>query len=145
MKSIETIKDKRFLTILHEVKEEVLKLFGEKLSQLILYGSYARNEHDPESDIDIMILVDESETKLREYRSKIVDIMTDLSLKYDTIISFNRQTSKRYNDYLDVLPLFQNIHNEGVEIYGKNAGWFVKRVREYIETVIKEVKQGEEE
>jgi predicted nucleotidyltransferase len=119
MKSIETIKDKRFLTILYEVKEEVLKLFGEKLSQLILYGSYARNEQDPQSDIDIMILVDESETKLREYRCKIVDIMTDLSLKYDTVISFNRQTSKRYNDYLDVLPFFQNIHNEGVEIYGK--------------------------
>jgi hypothetical protein len=39
MKNIETIKDKRFLGILAEVKEEVLKLFGDKLRQLILYGS----------------------------------------------------------------------------------------------------------
>lgn len=35
MNSTETIKDKRFLTIRFDVKEEVLKLFGYKLGQLI--------------------------------------------------------------------------------------------------------------
>jgi predicted nucleotidyltransferase len=121
MKSIETIKDKQFLTILNEVKEEVLGVFGDKLIKLILYGSYARDTQDPESDIDFMILVDESETKLREYRVQIVDIMTNLSLKYNTVISFTRETYGRYNRYLDVLPFFRNIYHEGVEIYGKNT------------------------
>jgi predicted nucleotidyltransferase len=113
MKKIETIKDKRFRAILSDVEKEVLKLFGNKLKQLILYGSYARNQQDPESDIDIMILVDENENILRKYNYKIADIMTDLSLKYDT---FNR-----CNDYLDVLPFFSNIYNEGIEIYGKKT------------------------
>lgn len=122
MKSIASIKDKQFLLILNEVKKEVLKLFGDKLIQLILYGSYARSTQDPESDIDFMILVDENETKLREYRGQIVDIMTDLSLKYNTVISFTRESYGRYTRYLDVLPFFHNIYHEGVEIYGKNTG-----------------------
>ncbi len=122
MKSIASIKDKQFLIILNEVKKEVLKLFGDKLIQLILYGSYARSTQDPESDIDFMILVDENETKLREYRGQIVDIMTDLSLKYNTVISFTREPYGRYTRYLDVLPFFHNIYHEGVEIYGKNTG-----------------------
>lgn len=121
MKNIEAIKDKRFLTILSDVKEEVLKLFGDKLEQLILYGSYARDEQDPESDIDIMILVDESDGTLRKFNYKIADIMTDLSLKYDTFISLTEETYHRYNEYLDVLPFFQNIYNEGIKIYGKEA------------------------
>jgi len=121
MKSIETIRNKKLLAILLEVKEEALKLFGDKLRELILYGSYARDEQDPESDIDIMILVDEEEVTLRKYRNKIVDIMTDLSLKYDTFISITKTTYSRYNEYLDVLPYYQNIYKEGVEIYGRKV------------------------
>ncbi len=121
MKSIETIKDKRFRAILYDVETEIKKLFGIKLKQLILYGSYARNQQDPESDIDIMILVDENENTLRKYNYKIADIMTHLSLKYDTFISLTEETYSRYNDYLDILPFFRNIYNEGVEIYGKKT------------------------
>lgn len=121
MKSIDAIKNRRFLGILSEVKEEILKLFGDKLEHLILYGSWARDEQDAESDIDIMILVDENEAALRGYRHKIVDIMTDLSLKHDTVISFTRETNRRYNEYLDVLPFYRNIYNEGIEIYGKKT------------------------
>lgn len=121
MKSIETIEDKQFLTILSDVKEEILRLFGDKLRQLILYGSYARDEQDPESDIDIMILVDENESTLRKYNYKIADIMTDLSLKHDTFVSLTEETYNRYNEYLDVLPYFRNIYDEGVEIYGKKT------------------------
>lgn len=121
MKDIDTITDKRFLTILSEVKDEVLNLFGDKLEQLILFGSCARDEQNPESDIDIMILVDENEAALKTYRESIVDIMTELSLKYDTVISLSRETFGRYNEYLDVLPFYRNIYNEGVEIYGKKT------------------------
>ena len=73
MKSIETIKDQRFRAILSDVETETRKLFGTRLKQLILYGSYARNQQDPESDIDIMILVDEIENSLRKYNYKIAD------------------------------------------------------------------------
>ena len=59
MKNIDTVKDKQFRELLLDVKKEIIKIFGVRLKQLILYGSYARNQHDPESDIDIIILVDD--------------------------------------------------------------------------------------
>lgn len=121
MKSIETIKDQRFRAILSDVETETRKLFGTRLKQLILYGSYARNQQDPESDIDIMMLVDENENSLRKYNYKIADIMTHLSLKYDTFISLTDETCSRYNDYLDTLPFFRNIADEGIEIYGQKT------------------------
>lgn len=121
MKTIETIKNKEFLEILSDVKLEVINLFGDKLKQLVLFGSYARNESDPESDIDIMILVDESEEELRSRRPLVTDIMAELSMKHDKLVSLTQVPYRRYNEYLDVLPFYRNIYREGIEIYGKKT------------------------
>lgn len=121
MKRFENIPSRRFRSILADVKIEVLKLFGKRLRQLILYGSYARNEQEPDSDIDIMLLVDESDSALRKYTYQIANIMTNLSLKHNIFISITEETFKRYYEYLDVLPFYRNIYNEGIEIYGKET------------------------
>ncbi len=121
MKNLGIIKDKRFLGILAEVKAELLNLFGDKLRQLILYGSYARNDQDLESDIDIMILLDLNDAALRKYNDGIATVMTDLSLKHDRLISLIDESYSRYNKYNDVLPFFQNVNREGIEIYGRKT------------------------
>ncbi|MCP5107132.1 MAG: nucleotidyltransferase domain-containing protein [bacterium] len=121
MKTINTIKNDEFLNILSDVKEEVINLFGDSLRQLILFGSYARNQQDPESDIDIMILAEESEDELRKNRPMVVDIMAELSMKHEKLISLTQVPYTRYNEYLDVLPFYRNVYDEGVEIYGKKT------------------------
>ncbi len=121
MKNLETIKDKKLLKILGDVEHEIRQLFGDKLKGLILYGSYARNEQVPESDIDIMILVDDNEEGLRNYRYLIADIMGELTIKYGKLISLAEVTYNRFVDFLEVLPFYKNIKEEGVEIYGKKA------------------------
>ncbi len=119
MKDVSIIKDEKILKILFELKKIMQKLFGNKLREIILYGSYARGEQDNESDIDIMILVDENEENLRKYRYKIADIMGELSLKNDTLISITEATYKQYNEYLEILSFYKNIYYEGIEIYGR--------------------------
>jgi predicted nucleotidyltransferase len=121
MKRIETIKNKEFLYLLADVKEEVMKIYGDKVNQLILFGSYARDEQDPESDIDIMILVNGSEEELKKNSPLVADIMAELSMKHEKLISLTQVPYQRYREYLDVLPYYQNVHNEGVEIYGKKT------------------------
>lgn len=118
MKNLEIIKDKDLLNILHDVKLEVRQLLGDKLRALILYGSYARNEQDPESDIDIMILVDDSEDGLRDLRYLIADVMGELTIKYGKLISLAEVTYNRFVDFLEVLPFYKNIDEEGIEIEG---------------------------
>jgi len=121
MKNMSTIKDKELLKILLDVKHEIRQLFGNKLRRLILFGSYARNEQDPESDIDIMIVVDESEDGLRKYRYLIADIMGELTIKYGKLISLSEVTYNRFIDFLEVLPFYKRINQEGIKIYGKQA------------------------
>ena len=45
-------------TLLIQYLSEIQKIYGAHLKSVILYGSYARGDYTPDSDIDIMILVD---------------------------------------------------------------------------------------
>lgn len=83
-----------------------------------MYGSYARNENTSESDMDIMILVDEKEEVLKKYEDNIADIMVDLSLEYGIVLSLYAQSQQQYQKQVSVLPLLQNIQREGIRIHG---------------------------
>jgi uncharacterized protein len=121
MRSVKTIKDKYLLSVLTDVKEETRKVFGDDLKQLILFGSYAREDQDTESDIDIMILVDETEERLRVYGETVADIMGELSMKHEKLISLIEVPYTRYKKYQEVLPFYRNVYDEGIEIYGRDT------------------------
>jgi len=61
-KGIKDIKE-----ILEEVGEKLKKLYGENLRGIILYGSYARGEATEDSDIDLIILLEDMEDISREW------------------------------------------------------------------------------
>ncbi len=102
-----------------ELNENMSKLFGNKLKKIILYGSYAKNKQNKESDIDFMVLVDDTEENLRRNKYRIADIMSKLSLNYNILVSITEETYNRYMEYLEILPFYKNISEEGIEIYGK--------------------------
>lgn len=97
----------------------MLHLFGEKLKKVILYGSYAKRLQQDESDIDFFILVDDSEENLREKKYRIAEIMTQLSLDYDILVSITEETYNRYKEYSTIIPFYKNIAKDGIEIYGE--------------------------
>lgn len=105
--------------IFKEITEKMQDLFGNKLRKVILYGSYARREQDNESDIDFFVLVEDSEESLSQKKYKIAEIMTELSLSHNVLVSITEETLSRYNKYSDILPFYRNVNNEGVEIYGR--------------------------
>ena len=102
-----------------ELNENMSKLFGDKLRKIILYGSYAKSEQNKESDIDFIVLVDDTEENLRKNKYRIADIMSTLSLNYNILVSITEETYNRYMEYLEILPFYKNISEEGIEIYGK--------------------------
>jgi predicted nucleotidyltransferase len=91
-------------------------LFGNKLSEVILFGSYARNQQDEESDIDIMVLVKEDQLSLKAYTQSIAEIVTDINLQYDVVLSVVLQSTDEFEEYKTVLPFFMNIQREGVPV-----------------------------
>ena len=44
-------------TLLQDLKRALRDVYGENLRGLYLYGSFARQEEDPESDLDVIIVL----------------------------------------------------------------------------------------
>ena len=118
MKNISTIKDDSTLVILEDIKREITITLGEKVKEIVLYGSYARNEQNMDSDIDIVVFLDNAVTNKAEIRKKLTDIKVDLSLKYDVVVSILLKDYRQYMDYRDIVPFYSHIYNEGVALYG---------------------------
>lgn len=97
------------------------KLFGKKLKEVILFGSYARGNASAESDIDIMLLVDMDRESLKKYRNDICRISSETGLKYDILISPVLQSLEEFDNYKNDLPFFKNILLEGVRMYSSSV------------------------
>ena len=54
---------------------EIKKIYGTHLSKIILYGSYARGDFRPDSDVDIMILLDLSDLDLKKFGAMLGDFV----------------------------------------------------------------------
>lgn len=104
--------------IVFEVNEELLKLFGEKIKRIILYGSYARGDFNLESDIDIMILLNCNQNEIAENRKEISRIASRVGLQNDIMVSILARNYKEYENNIKYQPFYQNIEKEGMKIYG---------------------------
>lgn len=82
--------------ILIQVKQVAEKQFGERLKAVRLYGSYARGEENEESDIDILIVLDEIKAYWQEY-DKVSFQIHKAGFEYDRFISINLMEEKKYN------------------------------------------------
>jgi len=97
---------------------EIQKIYGDHLRKIILYGSYARGDFRPDSDIDIMILLDISDLELKEY-SQLLSYMTyDFNLDNDINIKPIAKSEEHFNKWIVNYPFYANIHREGVMLYG---------------------------
>lgn len=94
--------------------DEVRSVFGDRLDEVILFGSYAKDEYVPGSDIDVMILVSEMDDSDEEKVWNIAwEFAEDKDLKFSPKIygtgEFEDKVSKGYSFYKEV-------SDEGVRI-----------------------------
>jgi predicted nucleotidyltransferase len=101
--------------LLNEVESELKLLFRNKLSEIILYGSYARGDQNNKSDIDVIALVDEID--LNQYDRQILGLNVDLSIDYDVDLSIVIISRVDFDSNVDIIPLYRNIEKEGISIY----------------------------
>jgi predicted nucleotidyltransferase len=105
--------------IIEEIKDSVFNLYRDKLNKLILFGSYARNDAELESDIDILILTDYSDAEIRKIRNELVKTSSFLDLKYEKVFSFLVVNNEDFNKYSEFVPFYQNIQSEGIPFWTK--------------------------
>ena len=79
-----------------------------------LYGSKARGTADAESDIDVMI---ELEELTPNFNDKVFDVVFDVNLRYGVFISAVLFGRKELEDGpMSASPLFKAIERDGVRI-----------------------------
>ena len=100
--------------IAQELKSEALLLFP-NVHKIILYGSYARGDNTPESDIDIMIVIDDAEENIKKYRNQFSKTAALLGMKYDVLLSVLFRDKGTFYKRAQYMPFYKNIVNEGVE------------------------------
>ena len=92
--------------ILGELKKQLLYVYGERFSKLVLYGSYARGEAWEGSDIDVALILKGNVLPVKEI-DRLIDVITDIDLEYDVLISVYPVSEKSLNTGKS--PLLLNI------------------------------------
>jgi excisionase family DNA binding protein len=76
----------RLREVVQRLKTELEGLYGERLKGLYLYGSRARGDARPDSDVDIAVVLDDFESPYAEI-SDISRVTSRLGLEADLVIS----------------------------------------------------------
>jgi len=113
--------------ILQQLKQDLTALYGDRLSHLTLFGSQARGDSEPESDIDVLVVLRsrrvsegespsdggaESPLNPGEEIKRTGKIVADLSLHHDVVISCLFMDETQYQTRNNAL--LRNIRQEGV-------------------------------
>jgi len=86
--------------------------FPDQIHQVSLFGSKARGESDPDSDVDVLVIIDQDNRSLRR---DIIDIASDLSLEYDVLLSPRVISIQHWQDRQE-FRLYQNIARDALPI-----------------------------
>ena len=103
--------------LIKQYVNEIKQIYGTHLRQIILYGSYARGDFRPDSDIDIMILVDLSEEEIQKSRDRVSDFTYDFNMDYDLLIMPVVKGMAHFKYWSEAYPFYQNVEKEGVNLY----------------------------
>ena len=97
--------------LLAEIKRRLTLVHGPRLRGVILYGSEARGDAEPDSDVDILVLLDDP-VDFGEDLERNLDAVYPLSLEIGRQISALPASATQYETF--DCPLYRNIRREGV-------------------------------
>ncbi len=97
--------------IIRQIKERLQHISPD--ATIILYGSEARGDAGPDSDIDLLILVNKAKVPVEEEK-EIIGAVSDLSLETGVSISAITLPKAAWENRPLITPFYLNVMNEGI-------------------------------
>ena len=95
------------------VAEAAQQICGDKLRDVILYGSYARGDFQEWSDVDIMVLVDGDDTECRQIDSVLTHTLCELDHRMNLLLYIVVTPYARFEHMKRAYPYYRNVDKEG--------------------------------
>jgi uncharacterized protein (UPF0332 family)/predicted nucleotidyltransferase len=118
---------------LNNLKDKILEKYGDRVKCIIMMGSVARGEYKAKSDVDVFMVIDDTEKEINpEEKNEIDDNLEKMATEISEDISIQPSyTLTEFWDYARVChPIIYNFIKEGKTLY--DAGFFmpIKRLLE---------------
>lgn len=104
-----------YTEMLDQLVKGLRDIYGDLIISIILYGSVARGTHTDESDIDIAVLLKDGQT--REMYDKMGNLVVDLELEYDKVLSVLRIDYEKFKHWENTMPFYINVKKDGVILW----------------------------
>ncbi|PNW35251.1 UNVERIFIED_CONTAM: nucleotidyltransferase [Euhalothece sp. KZN 001] len=96
---------------LKQLKQQLQNTYQDQLVHLILFGSQARGDAEPNSDVDILVILAKDVNPVAEIKHNN-PLISELSLETDQLINCIYLSEKDWHHLKT--PLLQNIRKEGI-------------------------------
>jgi predicted nucleotidyltransferase len=107
------MKNLRLDVILREVKDYFNLLYQNRLEQIVLYGSQAREDGHEDSDIDLLVILAGVVNPYQEI-DRTSEFIAQLCLDYDVVVSRHFISAAKFQSGDN--PFLYNIRREGVTL-----------------------------
>ena len=101
------------LPLVRRLRRRLEALYGARLAGVYLYGSHARGQATPESDVDVLVVLHGQVSAFEEIE-RMSGPVYDLELATGTVLSLLPVSARRYAD-ADA-PIYRAIHREGIAV-----------------------------
>lgn len=108
-------KNKELMKTLTVLTNDLYSIYGDLISQVILYGSYARGTQTEESDVDIAVILTEKPD--RTLTNAMIKCVSNHEIACGKVLSVIDVDLEKYNQWKDTLPFYKNIRKEGIVLW----------------------------
>ncbi|WP_247232934.1 nucleotidyltransferase domain-containing protein [Telluribacter sp. SYSU D00476] len=101
-------------SLANSMKAALREHYGERLEKVILYGSYARGDYHSESDVDLLVVLNDIEVDAAAERKALFDLWFEVFFSKSIKFSLHPVSLRAYIDKANFLYHF--VQKEGIEL-----------------------------